>query len=225
MLKDLLFPRLCLSCGFLGGYICKSCRNKLFYIKKDSCLYCKKESYLGLTHPNCKSQGEIDGFITCFYYEQTLKKIIKAIKYRLVKEAIPELFNLIDMLFIGKINKLFNSEFLIQAMPLTKKRLKERGFNLAEKLGVFIGGQTNLPLVDFLERVGDSSPQAQIKGKKERQKNVRGCFRVENQQDIKNKTIILVDDVLTTGATAGESAVALKLCGAKKVFVLTIAKG
>ena len=102
MLKDLLFPKFCLSCGFLGSYVCLSCEKKLVPITNDICLYCGKNSYLGLTHPACKKNYGIDGVLSMFHYNPTLKAIIKNIKYRGVYDACTEFFQLIHPSHIHK---------------------------------------------------------------------------------------------------------------------------
>jgi len=83
----------------------------------------------------------------------------------------------------------------------------------------------NFPIINVLKRSHEALAQAQIKSKKTRQKNIRNVFLTVNKIDIKNKTIILVDDVITTGATLKEASRVLKKAGANKVYALTLAKG
>jgi competence protein ComFC len=83
----------------------------------------------------------------------------------------------------------------------------------------------NFPVINILKRSHEALAQAQIKSKKSRLKNVRNVFLTAKQVDIKNKTIILIDDVITTGATLKEACRVLKKAGVNKVYALTLAKG
>jgi competence protein ComFC len=105
--------------------------------------------------------------------------------------------------------------------------LRERGFNqaqlLAEEISKLDGG-TNFGLEkDVLKRPKDSEHQAHIKDKKGRLKNASGAFAVNNIESVKGKNIILIDDVVTTGATLHEAKRVLRQAGAKKVVAFTVA--
>jgi len=83
----------------------------------------------------------------------------------------------------------------------------------------------NFPIINGLKRSYEALAQAQIKSKKSRLKNVKNIFSIIKKVNIKNKTIILIDDVITTGATLKEACRVLKKAGANKVYALTLAKG
>ena len=227
MLTDILFPKLCLGCGFLGGYICKNCWEKLLVINKDTCLYCGKASLFGYTHPKCLKDNGVSVIISGYYYGPTLKKIIKAIKYRLVKEAVPELFNQLNDNFVYKIKNCIEKKkrVFFQPIPQSKTRFNERGFNFAELLSNYIFKivYNNTNKGDFLIRGGNPLPQAQIKEKEKRIKNILGSFSVKKL--LPNVTIFLVDDVVTSGATVKEATRGLKDAGAKEVGIISLARG
>lgn len=227
LLIDLLFPKFCLGCSHIGSYICNRCFKKLKVINKPTCLYCHKQSYLGLTHPKCLKKLSIDGVLSIYYYDNLLKKIIKNIKYRLATivweefwKSIPE--SDINRLFVYK--KIFHEAF-IQVVPLSQSKYQSRGFNQAMMIAKYFKKVLNFPIINILKRSHEALAQAQIKTKKSRLKNVRNVFITTKQIDIKNKTIILVDDVITTGATLKEACKILKKAGASKVYALTLAKG
>jgi ComF family protein len=226
-LIDLLFPKTCLGCGYLGGYICLACRQKLRLIEEDCCLYCQKPSLFGLTHPSCSTRLTIDGCLSLFYYEGLMKKIIKNIKYQLVTEVFNELFITAAPFVINKLGpykKLVNG-FELQPIPLHHHRLGERGFNQAQIIGEFFGKILALPLADFLERKKPTRPLAQLKGRKQRCLKIRGAFVIKDKNDILGKKIILVDDVVTSGSTIKEAGRVFKKNGAARVLVTTMAKG
>jgi len=224
-LKELLFPKICLGCGYLGMYICPNCQKNLRYVEKDLCLYCQRASYFGLTHPGCKRSKGIDGGLSVFYYNNSLKKIIKTIKYRLANDVWKELYQIIKPEKLKKINfyKQLDDDFFLQPVPLHEKKLKERGFNQAQIITNFFHQLLGFPMSDLLVRTKDTKPQAQLSQGKKRYLNIRGAFSIK--KEVKNKQIILIDDVITTGSTIKEAANVLKRHGAKKVFALTIAKG
>lgn len=226
-LKDLFFPKACLGCGYLGSYICLDCRQNLRPTEKDRCFYCQKSSLFGLTHPSCSTRLTIDGCLSLFYYEGLMKKIIKNIKYQLVTEAFNELLMTIAPLAVDKLGpykKLVNG-FALQPIPLHPHRFGQRGFNQAQMIAEFFGKILALPLTDFLERKKQTPPLAQLRGRRQRYLKIRGAFAIKDKNNILGKRIILVDDVVTSGSTVKEAAAVLKQVGAKKVLVLTVARG
>ena len=121
-------------------------------------------------------------------------------------------------------------------IPLHKKRLKNRGFNQAELLAKEIAEHYSLCLeTEILKRKQAIIPQAKIKNHKARRANIKNIFEIDpkftkkcvvkKQNLLKDKTIILIDDVTTTGATLSEAAKILKRAGTKEVWGLVVAKG
>ena len=113
---------------------------------------------------------------------------------------------------------------LVMPVPLHKKRLRWRGYNLALLLAGSLAKQWRLPLVrQNLRRVRWTEPQINLAAG-ERELNVRGAFAVSNRDAVAGKRIILVDDVFTTGSTVAECARTLKRAGAEAVFIVTVAR-
>ena len=227
-LKDLLFPKFCLGCGFLGAYICHNCQKKLSYREKDFCLYCKRSSLNGFTHPICKRRDGIDGILSIFHYNNFLKTIIKSIKYRLATDVWKELCLVIKPESLEKL-KLFKNlswgKFYFEPIPLYPSKLRIRGFNQAKIIAQFFNQFLSCPLTAHLTRKKDTLSQAQLKSNQDRYRNMRGAFQAESRDAIKGKNFILVDDVLTTGSTLKEATRALKSAGAKNVLALVLAQG
>lgn len=229
LLKEILFPRFCIGCNKLGRYVCRNCLSELILLNNQSCIYCFNSSYLGLTHDQCLRQNGIDGALALFKYNNLLKKIIKTIKYRLASDILEELISIaekevpIQLSFFLKKNPVP----LFQPIPLHKKRQKQRGFNQAQAIIKRLKKHISITGCDFLIRVKNTPPQAQIADRKERLRNTKGAFDVspEKRHLVAGKTFFLVDDVVTSGSTVKEAARTLKLYGATKVYVVSLAKG
>ncbi len=221
---DLLFPKFCLGCGYIGVYLCPSCLKKLEPVEQDVCIYCKKPSLIGLTHINCGNKLNVDGMITIYRYNPMLKIIIKNIKYRLAVQVWNDFYKMISPEVISKLDcyKNLPSDLIIQPIPLSKNKFNERGFNQAIFIGKFFQKFLHFPIVNLLTRNTEVPAQAQIKNKKGRYLNTKGIFTAT--QGV-NPNVILVDDIVTSGSTVKEAAKILKKSGVKKVYVLALAMG
>lgn len=226
---DLFYPKFCLGCGRVGSYICLKCRNKLAYLKRDSCIYCGEPALLGLTHGKCRQKYGVDGTLSIFRYNNFIKRLIKTFKYRLIKSVWREISLSIDPEEIFKIN-FFKKQGLknnlsLQPIPLTQNKYRQRGFNQAQIISEFFQTFLRLPIVDCLQRIKETKPQAQIKTDEERKENLKNAFCIKDEETVTKKNFILVDDLWTTGSTILEASLVLKKAGAKKVYGLTLAKG
>lgn len=227
LLKELIFPKFCLGCHLPGIYFCPSCSQQLVQIKKDFCFYCLKPSYNGLTHVKCLKKWGVDGALSFFYYNNFLKQIIKEIKYRGAVEIWKEFIKAIPTSYFKKLSffKSLSEALYLQPIPLHKNKLNKRGFNQAKIMTDFFNQFLNFSIIDSLLRIKDTQNQAQIKEKKKRYINLRNAFKVINQANLLNKSVILVDDVITTGYTIAEATKTLKKAGALKVYCLSLARG
>ena len=110
---------------------------------------------------------------------------------------------------------------LIVAVPLTEERELERGYNQAEELARIVGERLNVAFdKETLVKTRDTGAQKKLSGK-ERQENVKGAYHVRKRKAVDGKTVVLIDDIMTTGATGSECARVLKNAGAKEVIFLT----
>jgi ComF family protein len=109
-------------------------------------------------------------------------------------------------------------------VPLHRRRLAKRGFNQSLFLAKYAAEGLSIPLsLDGLVRVRDTRPQVDL-DPAEREENVKGAFAVERPEEFKDKRVLLLDDVYTTGATVRECAKVIKKAGADAVYVLTVAR-
>lgn len=113
---------------------------------------------------------------------------------------------------------------LVVPVPLHKTRLRQRGFNQAAVLGKWLAGRRGVPLDPFVLLRTRATPTQVGLSEKERSANVAGAFAVRNRDAVRNRSILLVDDVYTTGATVAECAKVLRRAGARRVDVLVLAR-
>jgi len=113
---------------------------------------------------------------------------------------------------------------IIIPIPLHKKRLRKRTYNQAELVAKKIAQYLGLPMrVDVLKRIKNTSPQTEISDRRARRENIKNAFACARPEAVKGKTIILVDDVATTGATLNECGRALRQSGARSVIAFVVA--
>jgi len=229
-LISLFFPDQCPFCqtlrtpseAFSGGF-CQGCEKDIHWITSPFCPGC------GLPYPAGNSSHLCSNCLKGKYYFDRARGVVL---YRgIIARALHRFkyhkdFTLSEPL--GRFWKEMDLEDLsfdaIVPVPLHLSRLRERGFNQALLMGKTFGrglGKEILPRA--IKRIRDTLPQVHL-NPKEREKNVRGAFAVRDQAAVRDRRILLVDDVYTTGATVNECAKILKKAGAREVSVLTLAR-
>lgn len=226
-LLDLLFPKTCISCGREGSYLCQDCQAMLEISQYQYCL-CQKPVRM-LRRGKCRRcrSKKLNGLYFALPYQSPLiKKLIQQFKYQPYLKAISKtLASLIITHFQLLDNKPDFSSFILIPMPLDKKRLRGRGFNQAEEIGKELSGFLKILLInDVLLKIKETLPQVEL-SEEERRENIKRVFLIKNKELIKNKKILLVDDIYTTGSTLEEGARVLKETGAKEVWGIVVARG
>jgi len=154
-------------------------------------------------------------------YEGSLQKIIHRWKYQGKASVTPYLGEWITERFYRYWNPRVLD--LLVPVPLHPKRLRERGFNQALLLARALSRRTEIPCQGrILQKKRPTPPQVQLDGG-ERERGVKGAFHIADREGVEGKTILLIDDVYTTGATVNECSKVLIRGGAKRVDVLTLA--
>ena len=171
----------------------------------DGCRYCLKKSFY------------FDKAISCVEYTNLSKKMIFGLKYN----NKTYLSKYIAIIMKEKLD-IENIKFdYILFVPLHKKRLRQRGFNQAEKIAKYLSKIIDVPVVDNIQRRYNTRRLYKL-GKEERVKELKNAFIINsNKIDLKNKNILLVDDIFTTGSTVNEISKLLKINGVNKVFIAT----
>jgi ComF family protein len=227
---DIFFPKQCFGCQKGETHLCEDCKSSFVEISHYQYCLCKKPMLLIDQCHNCKNK-KLDALYSAVSYKKILvKKLIHYFKYEsFVKELSKPLSSLIiDHFYLLEQQPYFlknKINFILIPIPLHIKRLKWRGFNQAEELAKELSKFLDIPLIlNCLIKNKETLPQTELKSEK-REKNIEGVFLIKNDQEIKGKKILLVDDIYTTGSTMEEAARVLKKAGAEKVIGLTIARG
>ena len=221
MALDLLFPRWCISCGREGEYICLSCNRSLTRILPPLCPKCGQPQSRATLCPSCTDwTTEIDGIRAPFQFDGVIRQAIHQLKYNNLRDLAGLLAQLLsDYLATSPVP----GEVLVP-VPLHPKRLRERGYNQSHLLAQELGRLTTLPVVDdCLIRQRHVPPQARTSTVDERRGNVASAFFCRDGR-LRDKQVLLIDDVSTSGATLDACAGALKQAGALSVWGLVLAK-
>lgn len=152
-------------------------------------------------------------------YQGPVKKAISRLKYRWVWDIGEVICDLIST-NLWRFN--FPQNVVLVPIPLHKKRKNWRGFNQAELISSLLAKKFGVRVVGLLERVVETKTQVGLT-KEQRKENIKGAFAVKNK--IPGSTLVLVDDVYTTGATMQEACKVLKKAGAKEVWGMVVAVG
>ena len=228
---DIFFPWQCLYCKkeiHLSYPLCKKCQENIPINSSFICPVCEKRLKNFSKHYCFRKTNLIALGIVSFYQNPILKKTIHFFKYQSVISLQKPLSNLMIKFlektnFFSKINK---KDIIVIAIPLHKRKENLRGFNQSELLANSISTHFSLNYHSkVLLRIKNNTPQAKINNLSDRKKNSKNIFQISNPNLIKNKWIILIDDVYTSGSTLQEAAKILKKNGAKNVTGLVLAKG
>jgi len=232
---ELLFPAECIICERPGRYLCSRCSREVPVKRVDLCPLCQKtETFAGRICNLCevaRQKTYWDGIIVAsFYRHPVLREAIYRFKYSFIQKlAWPLTKILARKLFI--LETFPFEEFVFTAVPLHRKRREWRGFNQAELLGAKLQKlfrQNNIDIrfaPDLLVRKRYLKPQMKIHSTEERKRNIVGSFALNPRFAGRlPQKIIVVDDVITTGATLNECAKILKKHGAQIVWGLVLAR-
>ncbi|MBQ7535877.1 MAG: ComF family protein [Stomatobaculum sp.] len=222
LLTDSLFPRRCPVCGDIvsppGYQVCRNCFPKLLFVEPPVCMKCGK----GLTDESeafcstCASaERSFEYGAALLYYDDIMRRAVSGIKYNNRREYIKP-FAKMFWLRWGKVLREMNADCLVP-VPLHPSRFKKRGFNQAELLARELGVLSGIPVrTDLLFREKRTEAQKELTPD-QRIRNLQKAFRADPEK-VDVSSVILVDDIYTTGSTAEACTRALKEAGVQKVY-------
>jgi ComF family protein len=232
-LLDLCFPRRCAACQQAQllshqGFWCSACREQIPWVQAPLCPCC------GRPFPNSPTSSNhlcehclrdlflFDTARSATIYAGAIRDRIQQLKFGGQLHWIPPL---VDLLLQGAAHGCsVAATQLIVPVPLHTKRIRQRGFNQSALIAQGLGRRCGLPVLPgVLIRHRSTQPQTRL-GRRERLQNVRGAFSIAHPALIRDRSLLLVDDVFTTGTTLNECARVLKAAGVREVHAVTVAR-
>jgi competence protein ComFC len=212
---ELIFPPLCLNCGvYISGVsynnrlLCKDCIGLIPVY--ETVFYSPKLTLIAISS----------------YESEPLRKLLHSFKYEGFLGAKEIVGGLIEK-YMAEVDlkDILPKNLVIVPVPLYKARLRRRGFNQSEVIAKVLSEKINAPVENgVLIRTKDTPQQMNIRSKSARKENVKGCFGVKKKNSLKGVSVVIVDDVYTSGATMQEAARTLKRAGAKDVIGFVLAR-
>lgn len=219
-LLDILLTRKCRFCGKtikLSENVCPKCAENLSEVSEPRCKYCGAEKARCICK---KRRTRYDGITAPYYYEGSAKKALLNLKFG-NKEYFAR--SLAEKMALS-VKTDFKDVTLdaIVFVPFSRRQKLVRRYNQSRLLAERLSEYLEIPEYDALVKLFDTKVQHALKGRY-RSGNVAGAYDVADVDLIKGKTVLLVDDIKTTGATLNECAKILKIRGAEKVYCVTAA--
>lgn len=206
-ISRLLFPPKCLLC-----------RKLLDSEELDLCRDCRVDG------PECRHYQKkfpfIDSWVAVWYYEEQARRSVLQYKFYGARSYVKGYARLLAMRLEEEYPEGFD---LLTWVPTSALRKLRRGYDQVQLLADAVGQELGMEPVKLLKKTRHNRPQSGIIGQAQRRANVLGVYRVENEDLLKGKRILLLDDIITTGATAGECARMLLTAGAKEVHCGAVA--
>jgi ComF family protein len=223
-LADFAFPPICYGCDseVEAGLVCEACRLDLFTHELAVCPKCGRPcTRTAETCGQCKVEFSLSRVRGLGLYVPPFDKLIQAFKYS-GKTKVGELLGRALSALVQQ-DEVLSAADAVCPVPLHPARLRERGFNQSLLLAAAISMSTRIPLAEFLVRTRNTPTQTRKMNPEARLKNLARAFRLKLDAGVDGKTVLLVDDVMTTGATLDQAARELLKGGAASVLGAVIA--
>ena len=226
---QLIYPRRCPFCDepVLGKeeFVCADCKVRIRVVKEPYCMKCGKELNRSEAEycADCKKYPhKYDRGRSLLVYEGPVKRSVYRFKYAGRKEYAGSYAGLMEA-ELGDFVREISPDALIP-VPLHRKRFRKRGYNQAQLLAKEIGGRMGIPVLGAtVQRVKNTVPLKTLE-RVRRQNNLKKAFKI-NGNDVKLNTVIIIDDIYTTGSTMDALSAVLRRAGVKQIFFLTLAGG
>ena len=207
LIMQLLFPPRCVLCRQL--------------LQKNETDLCKKCRLDAPEYPNPKRRIQfLDSFTAVWYYEDSVRRSLLRFKFYGARSYASCYGRLLAM----KLHREYPEGFdVLTWVPISRLRRFRRGYDQVELIARSVGKELGMTPVPVLHKIRHNRPQSHLQDASGRRANVLGAYRLRDTEQVQGKRILLLDDILTTGATAGECARVLRTAGAKEVHCAAIA--
>jgi len=227
--RDLVLPPHCAGCGagIDGGWWCDPCRRLLQPIRPPRCEACSQPFSGAITGPfvcpNCHGRAfHFETAVAAFSSRGSLRELIHLLKYAKARWASKPLAELASLALEDP--RLQPAPEVLVPVPLHPLRQRERGFNQSELIARELSRLSGIPVSLPLVRIRATQTQTHF-DRNQRMRNLRGAFALGQNASVSGLSILLVDDVLTTGSTLDECARVLLAAGSGRVRALTVGRG
>lgn len=215
---------MCVGCGSEGQALCTMCSTSEILPFGEKCWSCNRLSLRSQTCASCRASGAPNFVWINTDYEKIAKCLVSEYKFRHNRAAAQPISELMSetLLYFNQDEQLISKNYLIVPVPTASSRIRQRSFDHADLLAKNIAHKLKYEYRRALLRKG----QLRQTGSKraQRLKQISGSFYVKPYASIKSRNILLIDDVVTTGATISEAASTLRRAGARSVDALVFAK-
>lgn len=206
-LWELLFPPKCILC-----------RKLLENGETDLCRVCRVDTE---EYPAGKRKLQfLDSFAAVWYYEKNVRGALLRFKFGGRRNMATPFGRILAMKLLREYPDGFD---ILTWIPVSRMRKFRRGYDQCELLAKAVGAELGMEPVAVLTKIRNNRQQSSIRGDAQRRANVLGVYRVSAPEAVKGKRVLLLDDILTTGATAGEAARVLLTAGASEVHCAAVA--
>jgi ComF family protein len=217
-LVDVLFPRRCAGCRGPGWPFCDACRAGIGVLCAPGCERCGRPLEWDVASCEDCPPRPVDWVRAAFAYDEPVRRGLLSLKFGGARGVVDAFVPFMERRLTERVG---GDAATITWVPLGRRRRRGRGYDQAELLARGLARASGRPCVRLLERVRETDPQAR-RGRAERRRALSGAFRAV--VDPSPPRVILVDDVLTTGATAAECARVIHAAGAHEIGVVTAAR-
>ena len=208
-LLEMLFPAKCVLC-----------RGLLEKEETDLCGHCRTTA--SRYHSRRQKLRFVEEYTAVWYYEDHVRESLLRYKFRNARSYADAYGRMVAMQVRQELPEEID---LVTWVPIGPKRRRKRGYDQCELLAQAVAKELELPSSKLLRKPKDNKVQSSLTDVSQRRANVLGVYTVVSPEQIKGRTILLLDDIITTGATVGEAARMLHWAGAKKVYCAAVAAG
>jgi len=219
-LIDIVLPPVCAGCGLGGAWLCPRCAELVVPTdQNEACQRCG--ALLGFSAHTCgRCAGwppELEQVQSVYPYQDAIRTMIHRLKYG----SEPARASWCASVMVSYLTEIGWGADVLVPVPLHRSKLRSRGYNQSLLITRHVARQLDIPMQDALVRVRHTQSQVDLDAD-ERRENVRGAFVARRQ--LHNATVLLIDDVATTGSTLIECAIACRQAGAASVRAMTVAR-
>ena len=216
---NLLLPISCAVCSTEGRFVCADCEPQLPRLERPYCVRCSDPGREPLCDWCAATPPTVNGIRAPYVFEGAVRDLVHDLKYRNLRASAPELAGLMaECLWRNDLNP-----DVLAPVPLHRSAERLRGYNQSLLLCRELAKLTDIPMrARLLRRKRDTPPQVSMGSHDERRRNMVGAF--ECDADVRGSTVLVIDDVVTTGSTMSACADALKAAGAASVWGLALAR-